>query len=136
MAAWVPRRSGTFLMVSGTNQDPERRHLFIICTNPDKDGQVLLASISSKPEGYSERYDATCPLTQKAHAFLNRASYVAYRHARIENTSVLQKRLANKAIEPREDLRPAILEEICAGFAKSAKTPPECQIFYEQNKSR
>ncbi len=131
MAAWVPRRGGTFLMVSGTNQDPKRRHLFIICTNPDKDGQVLLASISSKPE----RYDAACPLTQKAHAFLDRASYVAYRHARIENTSALQKRLANKAVEPREDLRPAILEDVCAGFAKSAETPPECQIFYDKNTS-
>jgi len=136
MSDWVPQRGGTLLMPSGTNQDPERRHLFIICTNPDNDGQVLLVSISSKPEGYSESYDATCSLKQNAHAFLNRTSYVSYKHALIESASALQKRVANGTAEPREELRPPILEEVCAGFAKSAVTPRKCQILYEQNKSR
>ena len=132
MSAWVPQRGGTLLITSGTNQDPDKKHLFIICTNPDKNGQVLLVSISSRRDKYD---DTTCTLRSNVHAFLNRASYVSYSYALIESASDLQKRVANGTIEQREDLKLSILEEICAGFAKSAETPPECQIFYEQNKS-
>ena len=132
MSAWVPQRGGTLLITSGTNQDPDKKHLFIICTNPDKNGQVLLVSICSRQDKYD---DKTCTLGPSVHAFLNRKSYVSYRHARIESASDLQKRVANGTIEPLTNLKDTILEEICVGFAKSDKTPRKCQIFYDKNTS-
>ena len=130
MADWVPRRGGTLLIVSGTNYDPSRQHLFVICTNPNAAGEVLLVSIRSSHDGCDE----TCLLGPKAHAFLNRPSYISYRHARIASARFLQESAANQSMMPREDFRPNILEEICAGFAKSDNTPPECQRFYESHK--
>lgn len=131
MADWAPRRGGTLLIVSGPNHDPSRKHLFVICTNPNTEGKVLLVSVCSRYDGCDE----TCLLGPKAHAFLNRPSYILYQSAWTASARFLQESAANQSMMPREDFRPSILEEICAGFAKSDETPPECRLFYEKYKT-
>ncbi len=79
MSLFVPFKRATLLIPSGPVNDPDRKHLFVLLTDPieapDFNGkQVLLVNIASVPK--SLPYDSTCILQPGVHRFIKHESYV------------------------------------------------------------
>jgi len=92
MTLFVPFRRATLLIPSGSNQNLERKHLFVLLTDPIEtkdfdEKHVLLVNITSVPEGLP--YDSTCVLKIGEHRFVKHDSYVFYAKARIESANKL-----------------------------------------------
>lgn len=110
----------SFLMPSGTYHDPNQKHLFVVCTNPDDSGNVLLASVSSWK---NHLCDPTCRLENGCHPFISKDSYVLYRKGRIEPTSAIEKGLKAGALVQKEDFDGETVNRMLAGFSTSKQTP-------------
>lgn len=86
MSLFLPLRRATLLVPSGPENDPDRKHLFILLTDPADDGSgvkaVLMVSLSSIKQGLP--YDASCILYPGDHPFVKKESFVVYQKARIE----------------------------------------------------
>ncbi|RZT31794.1 hypothetical protein [Cupriavidus agavae] len=98
---FVTCKRATLLIPSGPPADPERFHLFVLLTDPDPEGRVLLASFSSIKPGMF--HDPTCIVEPGEHPFVTRLTWVNYSHCRIEEATKL-------------------LDGINAGLSSSAKT--------------
>jgi hypothetical protein len=77
-------------MPSGTYHDPDRKHLFIVCTNRCSLGKHLIVSITGWT---NDLCDGTTKLSPGPgmHRFVTKESYIFYRKARIEDAAVLSK---------------------------------------------
>ena len=67
----------TFIRPSGTERDPERKHLFVVLTAPCENRLQLLVPVSSIKAGV--KYDNTCELSAGCHPFITVDSFVFYR---------------------------------------------------------
>lgn len=79
MSLFIPLQRTTFLVPSGSNADPERKHLFVLLNNPvlfEKKEVVLIISVSSIKQNLP--YDNTCILKKGEHSFIQHDSYVIY----------------------------------------------------------
>lgn len=81
MSLFVPVKRATLLVPSGPEQDPNRKHLFILLTDPQPpDQSMLLVGVASI---YNDiPHDSTCYLYPGDHPFIRRKSYVYYARAR------------------------------------------------------
>ena len=86
MSLFLPLRRATLLVPSGPENDPDRKHLFILLTDPaDAEAgvkAVLMVSLSSIKAGLP--HDPACLLYPGDHPFVKRNSFVVYQKARIE----------------------------------------------------
>lgn len=78
---FIPVERATLLICSGPPNDPNRKHLFIILTNPIcingcTEKSVLLVSICSVSN--DRYYDKTCLLSIGDHEFIKHESYINY----------------------------------------------------------
>jgi hypothetical protein len=81
MSPFVPFKRATLLIPSGPAIDPDRKHLFVLLTDPIEalgfDGkQVLLVNIASVPNGLP--YDSTCILQPGEYRFIKHESYSTF----------------------------------------------------------
>lgn len=120
-------KRGTMLIPSGPSHDPERKHLFIICTDPDANGQQLIVSITSKTNA---PYDKTCLLQKHEHDFLDRESYVFYRKAKIVEHSSLINGVDKKIFIPKDDMNSQTFLRIRNGVCKSPQTPRGIKKYF------
>ena len=120
MPDWVCSEGGTLLIPSG-----QGNHLFVVLNNPkDFDGyaeqscvSVSICSIRDAP------HDSTRILKAGSHPFVNRDSYVAYRHARIDTAGHLQQLVKERVFVPLDPFRGELLQAIQAGLFTSPHTP-------------
>ncbi len=116
MTAWIPRAGATVLMPSG-----QGNHLFVALNDPrtfNGYGPALcmaLVNFSSVPNPPA-LFDPTCVLTAGCHPFVQRESYVYYRHTRIEQERDVQQRLAKGVYIPHEPVGTELLARIKVGL--------------------
>jgi hypothetical protein len=109
-----------FLIPSGTSHNPDVKHMFVVCTSIDDNGNVVLASISSWK---NDLCDATCKLAAGSHPFIKKDSYVLYRQSRIENTKTIERGLSSAVFVALDDVTDEVLAKIVAGLTRSRQTP-------------
>lgn len=133
MTVFVPVRRATLLIPSGPAHDHERKHLFIILTDPvinpeNQQPSVLLTSLSTLDTALP--HDATCILHPGDHPFITRDSFVSYRTSRIQEEAKLINGVATGVFVAREPIDIGIVERICAGLPISQQTPVKVNRFY------
>jgi hypothetical protein len=70
---------------------PHSEHLWIVLTNPDADGSILIVSVTTAYSNDKDYIDATVRLNRGEHEFLTKeSSYIYYRGAMIKKVSELQ----------------------------------------------
>lgn len=133
MKLFVPYRRATLLIPSGPAHDSERKHLFVVLTDPaqvlDFAGKhSLLVDIASIYPDIP--YDLACELHAGDHEFIQHKSYIAYAHARIEPSQKLVNGVKNGDLVPKTMLAQEIFARVCKGLAESRFTAPRIIAFY------
>jgi hypothetical protein len=113
-------KKGTILIPSGTASDPDKRHLFVVCTDACKDGKHLLVPIATWT---NEFCDATCCLLIGEHRFIRHKSYVLYRKARVMVGTDLVKGVEEKMFSPDVPMNGQTFLRIANGVCLSPQTP-------------
>ena len=118
----------TFLMPSGTYHNPNVKHLFIVCTDMDENGNVLLASVSS----WKNRLcDPTCKLAAGCHEFITKDSYVMYRKSRVEAAATIDKGIRTGVFVQKDDVGKHLIQAALDGFCASKQTPRKIKRYVE-----
>lgn len=132
MRLFLPLKRATLLVPSGPGSDPDRKHLFILLTDPANDGSgvkaVLMVSLSSIKQGLP--YDASCILYPGDHPFVKRESFVVYQKARIEVADKVLRGVKDGKLVPQDPMDSALFARICKGLEDSLLTPPKLLRFY------
>lgn len=116
-------------MPSGTAMNPKAKHLFIVCTDPNDDDDVVLVSIAS---WRNDLCDGTCVLENGCHSFVRHKSYVFFRQARIEKSATLQRGLDQRVLFPDDDVSEEVLKAAAEGLLKSKQTPWQVVRFLKR----
>ena len=95
-----------------------KRHLKIILTEPNRDGFVVIASVTSLK--YPETQGASCILRKGDHPFIKHDSIVDFEGAEARDSKDILARQFKGEIAPKEELDPAVFERVLKA-AKSAK---------------
>ena len=127
---YIPIKSGTLLIPSGSVSQQDKKHLFIICTDPNPVGEHLLVSISTLRNGC----DQTCILQAGEHDFINRESFVDYSRPRIEGGNTLIKGVNDGLLISKPCISEGPFERICAGLLVSPHLPRKHLNFYNKYK--
>lgn len=133
MSLFVPFKRATLLIPSGPTHDPERKHLFVLLTDPiespDYQGkQVLLVSIASVHKNLP--YDTTCIIQPTEHRFIKHESYVFYAKARIEAANALLRGVKSGQLIPHDLMNDGLIQRIANGLLQSPHTTPKILRFY------
>lgn len=134
MSLFLPFKRATLLIPSGPDHDPDRKHLFILLTDPyphpeSQIKSVLLVSLSKLNPKLP--HDATCILYPGDHPFIKVESFVSYQKARITEADKLIRGVAEGKMFCREMLDSAIFARVCYGLTQSSFTAPAHLRFYE-----
>jgi hypothetical protein len=121
------QRCHALLMPSGTYHEPDRKHLFIVCTDKCKEGNHILVSIT----GWTNHLcDDTTRLKAGDHPFLYKDSYVFYRKARIESSTLLQSGIESGDFELHDTLiSDEWVKKIMEGICSSIHTPRKVKKY-------
>lgn len=133
MSLFVPFKRATLLIPSGPLNVPDRKHLFVLLTDPVEaagfdEKQVLLVNITSVPRGLP--YDSTCIIQPGEHRFIKHKSYVFYAKARIETANALLRGVKSGQLIPHEIMDHALVKRIGDGLQQSPHTTPKMLRFY------
>jgi len=119
-------RRGTILIPSGPDHDPDRMHLFIICTDPCANGLQVLVPLASL---INDLCDKTCILQKYEHKFLTHESYVLYRKARLELNSVLLNGIIDESLIAHEVCNGQTFTKVNNGICNSPHTPRKIKFY-------
>lgn len=127
MPGYQPYRRGTILVPSGPSNDPDKRHLFVICTDKCEKGCFLIVPICT---WINNLCDPTCILAEYEHSFLCRKSYVLYRNARIEDEDVLVKGVEQRVFTKHNDMNGQTFGKIRNGICLSPHTKRLIRAYF------
>lgn len=132
MSVFLPLRRATLLIPSGPAADPDRKHLFILLTDPcsDEAGRncVLMVSLSSIKSGL--HHDPACILYAGDHPFIKKTSFVVYGKARLEIVDKVLNGVKRGLLVPQEPMDGAVFARICKGLEESRHMSPKLRAFY------
>ena len=114
---YEPAKGKTLLIPSGTQSDPNKRHLFVLLTDACALRMHLLVSLSRVKEGV--HFDPACVFEPGEHRFVKERSFAAYRLARIDLAEKLIKHVEAWDFTPKDDMQPQLVERMCAGIEAS-----------------
>ncbi|EQD77028.1 hypothetical protein B1B_01297 [mine drainage metagenome] len=127
-----PVRCATVLYTSGTAADPDRKHLFVLLTDPSGPAQhVLMAPVCSVDPDPKAFRDDTCLLAAGDHPFIKHDSYIAYAKCRVVAASDLVKHTESGYVIEKKPASDALVARIVAGLRKSKFTKPFARDFYQ-----
>lgn len=118
----------TLLIPSGP---AEAKHLFVILTNADKYGQLLLVSISTIRTG--KNYDATTIVVPGEHEFIKAPSFVYYRKIEQRPRTGLIKCVENGLFSTKEPTTDRLFNRICSGLPQSEMSAPWAIKYFAEN---
>ena len=133
MTVFQPVRRATLLIPSGPAHDLNKKHLFIILTDPVADplngnkDSVLLTSLSTLDATLP--HDPTCILHPGDHPFVTRDSYVSYHTSRIQEAEKIINGVASGVLVAKEPMDSSIVDRICDGL-DSHQTPEKIKRFF------
>lgn len=134
MSLFIPLRRATLLIPSGPTGDQDRKHLFVLLTDPQHDDagvkRVLMASLSTVRPGVP--HDPACLLYPGDHSFVKRDSYVVYQKARLEEVAKVLRGVESGQFVSHDRMDGAIFARICKGLEESRHTPPKLLDFYRK----
>lgn len=119
-------KKGTLLIVSGPKHDLERKHLHVVCNDPDGEGKVALVSICSVT---GTSHDTTCILQEHEHAFLKHESFVLYARAKIVSESSLTNGVAANLMVIHDDMNGQTFLRVLKGVCRSPQTPRKVKKY-------
>ncbi len=133
MSLFLPLRRASILIPSGPEGDQERKHLFILLTDPYKninmdDSWILMVSLSTIRTGVP--HDPTCILYVGDHPFIKHESYVFYQKARLENADKILRGIKSGQLIPQDPIDRSVFARVCKGLQESRLTPPKYLDFY------
>jgi hypothetical protein len=111
-------RAGDTYFIAFQHTGP-KRHLWVLATEPDADGRIVLVSISSLRDGT----DQTVVLQRGDHPFVTHPSCVFYADAMIVQASRLDEWITGDLAKPDQPCSAELLKLVCDGFAASEFTP-------------
>jgi hypothetical protein len=113
-------------MPSGTYDDPDRKHLFVVCTDECDEGNHILVSIT----GWTNHLcDATTRLGKGDHPYLYKDSYIFYRKARIESSATILAGIESGAFDEHDPMPDTWVKKIMDGICKSIHTPRKVKKY-------
>lgn len=133
MKLFVPVRRATLLIPSGADHDPDRKHLFILLTDPQPPDQATLL-VNIAPVYDKIPHDPTCYLHPGDHPFIRHQSYVNYARARIEAAPKLAEGVKRGWFVPQGTIEGGIFARVCQGLMESRHTAPKIKKFFEAAK--
>jgi hypothetical protein len=134
MKLFVPYRRATLLIPSGPAHDPERKHLFIVLTDPAQVAgfdakHSLLVGVSSVQADIP--HDPACILHAGDHSFIRHRSFVQYAYSRILPSQGIFNGVKKGILVPKELLDDALFAHVCKGLFESRFTAPKMVSFYQ-----
>lgn len=120
-------RSSTLLIPSGPSHDPNRKHLFVVCTDPCPDGKQLVVCVAS---WVNDLCDGTCILQEHEHPFLTHQSYILYREARVEAVADIEKGIDDGRFLPRAAMNAQTFLRVRNGVCRSKHTPRKIKRYF------
>lgn len=134
MSLFVPYRRATLLIPSGPAHDPDRKHLFVVLTDPAQvleytEKHSLLVGIASVQPDLP--HDSTCLLHAGDHEFIRHKSYVHYAQARIEPSQSILNGVKKGVLVPKAMLVEEIFVRVCKGIVESRFTARKIVSFCE-----
>ena len=91
--------------------------------------QVALVSVTSQQAGLP--FDNACTLARGEHEFVERDSFVSYRHLRIDSKAHAERMVADKVWHPHVPCTAALLNRIMAGVCASRFTNGEYRRLFD-----
>ncbi|RDE05571.1 hypothetical protein [Sphingomonas aracearum] len=119
-------KRGTLLIISGPAHDPDRKHLHVVCNDPDEHGNVLVVGVCSVT---AAPHDATCILQAHEHEWLHHLSYVFYARARVVSEASLDAGVAQRLMEVRDDVNGQTFLRVKNGICRSPFTPRKVKQY-------
>lgn len=123
-----PQKKATLLMPSGPPDDPERKHLWIILTDPCPDDANLLVNVSTLRDG--RFHDPACIMEPGEHKRVTVRSWIEYRRARAMHSAALVKGEAAWHYRRAEPVTDALFDRICKGLMVSDFTPNRMKKYF------
>lgn len=129
---WSAARKATVLIPSGPLNDPDRKHLHIVLTDPDPQSEdVLIVSVCSIPR--SNIYDTSCTLFPGEHPFIVRDSYIAYRFLRLVGAADLEAKVTAGHYVAQRSVDEKLFDFIATGLVESPDTEPRFLRFFQRS---
>lgn len=119
-------KKGTILIVSGPKNDPDKKHLHVVCTDPDENGDVLLVPVCSVGTTY---HDPTCLLQDHEHPFLRHDSYICYAKSQVTSTAALTTGIATCAMIVHAEINGQSFLRVKNGICRSRHTPKKIKNY-------
>jgi hypothetical protein len=134
MSLFLPLKRATLLVPSGPPGDQNRKHFFILLTDPHDNGVgkkcVLMVSLSTVRPGVP--HDPACILSAGDHPFVRHDSYVVYQRARLEEADKVLRGVKSGQFVPQDTINSAAFARICKGLEESRLTPKKLLDFYHE----
>lgn len=120
----MPYAPGDTLLVKDPNPWDDRRHLFIVVTDPTihPEGLLLMPCLESRTP---HTRDLSCRLQPGDHPFVRHESVVNYRDAVVIGPAGLDALIASGHAKRKEPLRPEVLARVVEGAHASPTLDPE-----------
>lgn len=117
-------KRATVLIPSGSADQPDLLHLFVVLCDPfGQPPKCLLVSLSTvRQDAY---HDCSCLLYVGDHPFVKQTSYVKYSTCRLEEATKLEKAVATGIFRQHAMMDGAIVARIFCGCLSSKHTPKE-----------
>jgi len=122
----IAARKGTILIPSGPSHDPNRKHLFVVCTEPCENESQLIVPVSTVTNSLC---DQTCIIQAHEHGFLRHESFAFYRKSRVEPREALLTGVQNKLFVPHDDMNAQTFLRVFNGICRSPETPRKIKIY-------
>jgi hypothetical protein len=133
VSLFLPLKRATLLIPSGPQGDLDRKHLFILMTDPYQNEAnsplfILMVSLSTIRKGIP--YDPACILHSGDHPFIKHDSYVVYQKARLEDADKILRGVKSGQLTPYDPVDKDVFERISKGIHESRLTSPKLLEFY------
>lgn len=129
------REQASLLVPSGTSSAPDKKHLFVILTNPwsyQGSKKIILSSFSTI-KIHHQNFDKTCVIipSDKAHEFIINDSFIDYRHSRILENDRVHHAIDTDIFIEKGLVSELAYQKICTGLLISKFTPRKIKIAYK-----
>jgi hypothetical protein len=131
---WSPAKGCSLLIPSGSFDDPDRHHMFVMLTDACKDGFHLGVSVSSIKDGI--KHDTACILKAGCHSFVTKDSFVMYGKVEKLHGERIKKCVNGWLYKPKENVSDEVLKSIQDGIVNSDFTPRWAQKYFAENSKK
>jgi len=110
------------------DDEEEDYHLHIVASKPDRDGEVIVVSVST----IYHFADRTVLIRAGEHPWIKHESYVAYRFAKLQKMVDIESRLAVRSEMAKEPCSEALTKRVQEGLLESDQTENGVKHFFRE----